>query len=153
MINVTSVACRCFLRSLCDIIINNPGYVSGFIQVEYEKNGFHWNAIEQGRVLGSFYWMHWLTQLPGGILGRRYGSKLIFGCANFVGCFLGFFMPIAAYYDVNYFICLRVVQGMITVNTASTSVVLFTLIWFEVISTGSIMAINSEHDRTVDSAE
>lgn len=84
-------------------------------QADYEKYGFHWNEIEQGRVLGSYYWLHWILQLPGGILGRRYGAKMVFGMANFLGTFLGFFMPIASYYGVNWLIFLRVLQGLITV--------------------------------------
>lgn len=84
-------------------------------QVKYDKNGFKWNEMEQGYVLGSFYWFHWVLQIPSGILAKKYGTKLVFGLSNFTGCLLCFFMPIAAYYNVQLLVILRIVQGFITV--------------------------------------
>lgn len=115
------------------------------IKMDYEENGFHWNEIEQGHVLGSFYWMHWILQLPGGILGRRYGSKIIFGFANFSGAFLGFLMPLASYYDVNYLIFLRVLQGMITVNFERHKILYSVILHLQIFITrsGPIVACNA----------
>lgn len=77
---------------------------------------FEWNELDQSRVLGSFFWLLWTLQILGGVLGVRYGSKLIFGLSNFIACFLCFFIPMAAKMDVNYLIALRVVQGLISVS-------------------------------------
>lgn len=86
------------------------------IQIDYDKNGFHWNELEQSRVLGSFFWIHWILQIPGGILGKRYGTKIVFGLSNFLSCFLNFLIPMAAYLNVNYIITLRILQGLIAVS-------------------------------------
>lgn len=84
--------------------------------VEYDERGFLWNEHQQGLVLGAFYWMHWVTQIPGGMLARRYGTKIVFGLANLIACLLCSLMPIASYYNFRILIFLRVLQGFITVS-------------------------------------
>lgn len=83
-------------------------------QVEYERDGFKWDTIQQSHVLGSFFWIHWVTQLPGGILAAKYGTKLVFGFSNFFACVMCIFMPILCYIDYRYMVWLRMVQGFIT---------------------------------------
>lgn len=83
------------------------------LQVKYERDGFKWDEHQQGLVLGAFFWLHFLLQLPGGILAAKYGTKLIFGYANLIGCLLCCLMPIASYIDYNLMICLRVFQGIV----------------------------------------
>lgn len=77
---------------------------------------FAWNELDQSRVLGSFFWFHWVLQIPGGMLAPRFGTKTIFGLANFVSCFICFFIPMAAKMHVNYLIILRILQGLISVS-------------------------------------
>lgn len=79
----------------------------------YERNGFEWNEHERNLLLGSFYWLHWVTQIPGGILGRKYGTKVVFGVSNLIGCLLCVFMPIAAYLSFEWLMTLRIIQGLI----------------------------------------
>lgn len=81
--------------------------------VFFDENGFEWNEHERNLLLGSFFWLHWVTQIPGGILARKYGTKLVFGVSNLVGCLLCVFMPMAAYLSFNWLIALRVIQGLI----------------------------------------
>ncbi|XP_037947382.1 sialin-like [Teleopsis dalmanni] len=83
-------------------------------KIEYEPNGFEWNEYQQGLVLGSFFWAHWLTQIPGGILAKTYGTKLVFGLSNAIGCWMCFLIPIASYWNYKVLIWLRVIQGLIT---------------------------------------
>ncbi|XP_050466531.1 putative inorganic phosphate cotransporter isoform X2 [Cataglyphis hispanica] len=78
--------------------------------VTYEDR-FAWNEYEQGLVLGAYYWLHWLSQLPGGLLARRYGTKLVFGLANLLTALLGFLVPYATH--LYAFIILRMLQGLI----------------------------------------
>lgn len=87
------------------------------LNINYDKSGFDWNEHKQGLIFGSFFWMHMLTQIPGGIWSRKYGAKLIFGLSNFIGCGLCFFMPIAAYFDYRGIIVLRVLQGLAAVSS------------------------------------
>ncbi|XP_078046734.1 sialin-like [Augochlora pura] len=74
---------------------------------------YSWDAYEQGLVLGAYYWLHWLTQLPGGLLARRYGTKLVYGLGNFLTALLGFLIPFMTKYHLNALIFLRVLQGVI----------------------------------------
>lgn len=82
--------------------------------MEYERDGFKWDTIQQSHVLGSFFWIHWVTQLPGGILAAKYGTKIVFGFSNFIACVMCIFMPILCYIDYRYMVWLRLVQGFIT---------------------------------------
>ncbi|KAK9878097.1 hypothetical protein WA026_020740 [Henosepilachna vigintioctopunctata] len=75
---------------------------------------YSWNEKDQGILLGAFFWLHWLTQIPGGILAGRYGTKLVFGLSNFVGVLLAFLIPTAASFGYYYILCLRVIQGILT---------------------------------------
>uniref|UniRef100_A0A1A9ZV60 Major facilitator superfamily (MFS) profile domain-containing protein n=1 Tax=Glossina pallidipes TaxID=7398 RepID=A0A1A9ZV60_GLOPL len=81
--------------------------------IPYE-DGFHWDEYQQGLVLGAFFWAHWITQIPGGILAKKFGTKIVFGLANVIGCWLCFLIPIAAYLDYRILIWLRLAQGLIT---------------------------------------
>ncbi|KMQ95264.1 vesicular glutamate transporter 1 [Lasius niger] len=78
--------------------------------VTYEDR-FAWNEYEQGLVLGAYYWLHWLSQLPGGLLARRYGTKLVFGLGNLLVALLGFLVPYASH--LYALISLRMLQGLI----------------------------------------
>ncbi|XP_072755550.1 putative inorganic phosphate cotransporter [Anoplolepis gracilipes] len=78
--------------------------------VTYEDR-FAWNEYEQGLVLGAYYWLHWLSQLPGGLLARRYGTKLVFGLGNLLTALLGFLVPYASH--LYGLIFLRMLQGFI----------------------------------------
>lgn len=68
------------------------------------------------RVLGSYFWLHWITQIPGGVLAKRYGTKLVFGGANLVASLCAFLIPLSAFWDANILIILRMVQGFIAVG-------------------------------------
>ncbi|EDW01400.1 sialin [Drosophila grimshawi] len=82
--------------------------------IDYDRNGFHWNEKEQSNLLGSFFWLHWVLQLPGGILARKYGTKLVFGLANGIGVFCCFLIPIMSYWSYAALLWLRVFQGFVT---------------------------------------
>ncbi|KAL3274782.1 hypothetical protein HHI36_019566 [Cryptolaemus montrouzieri] len=75
---------------------------------------YNWNEKEQGILLGSFFWLHWVTQIPGGILAGKYGTKLVFGLSNFIGVLCALLIPTAASFGYYHLLMLRVVQGIIT---------------------------------------
>lgn len=83
------------------------------MQVEYERNGFKWDEHKQSAVLGSFYWLNWVTQLPGGILAAKYGTKVVFGVSNYIACVLCFITPIACYIDYRLMVFIRLVSGCV----------------------------------------
>ncbi|KAL1516863.1 hypothetical protein ABEB36_000702 [Hypothenemus hampei] len=74
---------------------------------------FAWNEKIQGYVLGSFFWLHWTTQIPGGLLASKYGTKLVFGLSNFAGVVLCFFIPYFAKYGSMSLMILRLIQGVL----------------------------------------
>jgi len=38
-----------------------------------------WSEQTKGIVLSAFYWGYITTQLPGGLLAKKYGAKVVFG--------------------------------------------------------------------------
>lgn len=84
-----------------------------------QSGDFEWDEKDQNHVLGSFFWLHWITQIPGGMLARRFGTKKVFGLANLFSCLITFALPTAAHTDIKILIFLRVLQGFITVRIIS----------------------------------
>jgi MFS family permease len=80
---------------------------------------FDWDEKQQGLILGSFFWLFWTTQVPGGLLAQRYGTKLVFGLTNGIPCLLSFFIPLFARMDYRALVFLRALQGFIAVSTFS----------------------------------
>ncbi|XP_053669046.1 sialin [Anopheles marshallii] len=101
------------LRSREGRIISPEQLLLTLFNLDPQKEGFDWDDYQQGLILGAFYWLHWITQIPGGILARRYGTKLVFGASNVIGCWMCFLMPIASYWDYRVLVILRVLQGLV----------------------------------------
>ncbi|XP_049950460.1 uncharacterized transporter slc-17.2-like isoform X1 [Schistocerca serialis cubense] len=74
---------------------------------------YPWDEYQQGLVLGGFFWLHWATQIPGGVLAQRYGTKLVYGASNAAISVLCFAIPAAAAADYRLVVALRVLQGLI----------------------------------------
>lgn len=66
----------------------------------------------QGLILGAFFWGYLITQVPGGWLSERYGSKIVWGWFMFACIIASFFMPISAHISPFLFIILRIIQGL-----------------------------------------
>ncbi|XKL69073.1 hypothetical protein PGB90_006842 [Kerria lacca] len=64
-------------------------------------------------ILGSYYWMHWVTELPGGLLAHHYGTKQVFGLSNFLVAILTLFIPISNGISTDVLIGVRFLQGFI----------------------------------------
>ncbi|XP_034942649.1 sialin-like isoform X2 [Chelonus insularis] len=75
---------------------------------------YDWDEYHQSLALGAYYWLHWISQLPGGLLARRYGTKLVFGLANLIPSILGVFLPFATRYHLYGLVVIRVIQGLIS---------------------------------------
>lgn len=90
------------------------------IAEQHKSTQFSWNEYHQGLILGGFFWLHWITQIPGGILGQKYGTKKVFGLSNFVGVLFNFIIPTFAYFGYQYLIVLRMIQGFICVSDNSS---------------------------------
>lgn len=77
------------------------------------RSVFEWDGAEQGLVLGSIYWLCWVTQLLGGYLARQYGAKLVYGLANLFASLLFFITPMALYYSIEWLLVVRAVQSLL----------------------------------------
>ncbi|KAJ8919873.1 hypothetical protein NQ315_006402 [Exocentrus adspersus] len=95
-----------------DRTVATPPSLDAFLKFESRK--FDWDEKQQGSILGSFFYLHWITQIPGGLLANRYGAKLVYGFSNYAGVLLCFFIPFCSYKGTAYLIGLRMLQGFLT---------------------------------------
>jgi len=82
------------------------------------QTDFEWKDSERASVLGSFFWLHWALQLPGGLLARQFGAKCIFGLSNLFMFAMSMLMPVLARWDIKGLIVARVLQGFVGVSAA-----------------------------------
>ncbi|KAF7266207.1 hypothetical protein GWI33_020441 [Rhynchophorus ferrugineus] len=86
--------------------------VAPLVKVE-DGSKFDWNEKVQGYVLGSFFWLHWTTQVPGGLLASKYGTKMVFGLSNFSGVLFCCLIPFFAKLGAMPLMALRLIQGLL----------------------------------------
>ncbi|XP_006620602.1 sialin isoform X2 [Apis dorsata] len=89
---------------------NNGVTTPSNISILKYEDRFAWNENEQNLALGSYFWLHWTTQIPGGFLARNYGTKIVFGMGNLLPAIIGFIIPIATY-QLYILVILRILQG------------------------------------------
>lgn len=75
-------------------------------------DGFEWNEVQQGLLLGANYWFSYFMSLPGGILAMKYGPKLMFGISNLLAAFFTLLLPLAAYHSFEAVLTLRILHGL-----------------------------------------
>lgn len=59
---------------------------------------YNWSAEVQGIVLSSFYWGYTVMQVPAGILGKKYGGKMLLFVALLLNGGLNLITPMLAKY-------------------------------------------------------
>ncbi|CAD6228693.1 GSCOCG00006502001-RA-CDS [Cotesia congregata] len=78
-----------------------------------EMKQVQYSEYEQGLAIGAYYWIHWLSEIPGGVLARKYGTKMIFGVGNLLAAILGVFLSVTMQYSLYSLIFIRVLQGLV----------------------------------------
>ncbi|XP_050549192.1 vesicular glutamate transporter 3-like isoform X3 [Daktulosphaira vitifoliae] len=78
-----------------------------------KENTFEWDENQQNIVLGAFYWLHIIMQIPGGILSQKYSAKTIYGFSNGFVAFLTCFIPLSAYFKYRALVLIRIIQGFV----------------------------------------
>ncbi|GFS61402.1 hypothetical protein NPIL_404482, partial [Nephila pilipes] len=73
---------------------------------------YNWDPETQGFILSSFYYGYVATQLPGGILCERLGSKWLFGGGILITTSLYLFVPLAASWGVTAVAAIRILEGL-----------------------------------------
>ena len=78
-----------------------------------ESIKFDWGPFEQGQILAAFSYGYIATQIIGGRLAERFGSKKVYGGALFLTGIVTFLLPAAAKLGSGVFIALRILQGVL----------------------------------------
>ena len=66
----------------------------------------------QGYLLGSFFYGYVITQIPFGILAKRYGSKYFLGVGMLINSLFGLLVPVSAHLGYYYLMGVRFIQGL-----------------------------------------
>jgi ACS family sodium-dependent inorganic phosphate cotransporter-like MFS transporter 5 len=78
---------------------------------------FVWDSTLQGYLLSSFFYGYVLTQIPFGILAKRYGSKYFLGIGMLINSVFGLLVPISAQWGYYWLMLVRFIQGLGEVST------------------------------------
>ena len=81
-----------------------------FSLLPYNSGTFDWTTSQQATVLGAFYYGYTVTQIPAGILARRYGGKLFFGLGILLSGIFTLLTPLASHLGVYWLIALRILE-------------------------------------------
>jgi ACS family sodium-dependent inorganic phosphate cotransporter-like MFS transporter 5 len=78
-----------------------------------ENDGeFVWETDIQGYVLSSFFYGYVITQIPFGILSKRYGNIYFLGVGMLINSVFGLLVPISANMGIWWLIAVRFIQGL-----------------------------------------
>lgn len=73
---------------------------------------FDWSTRKQGWILSSFFYGYVITQIPFGILAKKYGSLGFLGWGMLINSVFGFLVPISANMGAFWLIVVRFIQGL-----------------------------------------
>ncbi|KAJ1524730.1 hypothetical protein ONE63_009613 [Megalurothrips usitatus] len=93
-----------------------PGTHSNNTQVGHidptEDGEFIWETATQSFILSAFFYGYVLTQIPFGIMAKKYGAKYFLGVGMLVNSVFGLLVPEAARWGLAPLIVVRFVQGL-----------------------------------------
>jgi MFS family permease len=69
-------------------------------------------------VLSSFFYGYVITQIPFGILSKKYGAKYFLGVGMLINSVFGFLVPLSANFGIFSLITIRFIQGLGEVSAA-----------------------------------
>ncbi|XP_049873005.1 putative inorganic phosphate cotransporter isoform X2 [Pectinophora gossypiella] len=73
---------------------------------------FVWSSSLQGYILSSFFYGYVVTQIPFGILSKKYGARLFLGIGMLVNSVFGLLVPVAAEAGWLWLVLVRFIQGL-----------------------------------------
>jgi Na(+)-dependent inorganic phosphate cotransporter len=76
------------------------------------EGSFLWSTSQQGYVLSSFFYGYVITQIPFGILSKKYGAKYFLGVGMLINSVFGFLVPLSANFGIFSLIIIRFIQGL-----------------------------------------
>jgi len=74
--------------------------------------------------------LHIFTQIPGGVLAQRYGTKAVFGLSNGLAALMSFAIPASAKISFKTLVAVRLLQGFIAVRILFFNLVQWQLLGF-----------------------
>ena len=99
-----------------DIPTSECGYdnaVNGSSAKSSSSDGeFVWDSTMQGYLLSSFFYGYVITQIPFGILAKRYGSKYFLGVGMLINSVFGLLVPMSARSGYYWLMVVRFIQGL-----------------------------------------
>ncbi|RZF32931.1 hypothetical protein LSTR_LSTR014108 [Laodelphax striatellus] len=82
-------------------------------QTESHKDGqFVWDTTQQGFLLSSFFYGYVITQIPFGILSKKYGAKYFLGVGMLINSVFGLLVPLSANMGFIWLVAVRFIQGL-----------------------------------------
>ncbi|KAH8421058.1 hypothetical protein KR222_006591 [Zaprionus bogoriensis] len=84
------------------------------LEVDHGQDGeFAWSSSLQGYILSSFFYGYVITQIPFGILAKKYGAMRFLGWGMLINSVFAFLVPVAAREGGVYGLCaIRFIQGL-----------------------------------------
>ncbi|CAG9864495.1 unnamed protein product [Phyllotreta striolata] len=73
---------------------------------------YPWPTDIQGYVLSSFFYGYVITQIPFGILAKRYGNIYFLGVGMLINSLFGLLVPVSARMGIWWLIAVRFIQGL-----------------------------------------
>ncbi|KAK5639909.1 hypothetical protein RI129_010720 [Pyrocoelia pectoralis] len=73
---------------------------------------FAWEADRQSLILSSFFYGYVVTQIPFGILSKRFGALWFLGVGMLINSLFAFLVPISAHWGFGWLIVCRFIQGL-----------------------------------------
>lgn len=73
---------------------------------------FAWKTDLQGYILSSFFYGYVITQIPFGLLSKKYGSIYFLGVGMLINSLFGLLVPLAANCGIWWLIAVRFIQGL-----------------------------------------
>lgn len=88
------------------------------ISFQSSDGEYVWDTTLQGYLLSSFFYGYVITQIPFGILAKRYGSKYFLGIGMLINSIFGLLVPISAHWGFYWLMAVRFIQGLGEVSTS-----------------------------------
>ncbi|PSN56168.1 putative inorganic phosphate cotransporter [Blattella germanica] len=99
----------------CDAVNSSASWVaemSGSHQRTSERGTYVWDAQIQSYVLSSFFYGYVITQIPFGILAKKYGAKYFLGVGMLINSVFGLLVPLGAEGGLGWLLTVRFIQGL-----------------------------------------
>ena len=77
------------------------------------SNIFGWTESQQGHLFSAFYYGYFVTQIPGGWLSQRFGSKYVILTGILGSCLINALVPFAAHQSFTAVLVLRGLVGLV----------------------------------------